>query len=253
MQKATFVLALLAFVLAVAAWLRPYPPRGVSAAQQPTAVSDSVGVPLQSTTLPESTYPPLILVSRSWLECSTASTKEGRLTIHTIDGQGFHFSTPILPVKDAKVSMQGASLSTEFDAYPVTAVFTCLKGIGDGTITTMKIEVWFQLSRYQYLSQTKSLTNIGFKFSDSASNPPYIELTGVFERQRDSKKFPFRVIFGKAVTGSGNVTSAAPDRMDDLSLKLHFGTSSTPLTAMTSLYEIEDDVRSLPSTRIVNP
>jgi hypothetical protein len=134
MQKATFVLALLAFVFALGAWLRPYPPTLVSAAQQPTAISDDAGVPAQSTTLPESTYPPLILVSRSWLECSTASTKEGRLTIHTIDGQGFHFSTPLLPVKDAKVSTQGASLSTEFDAYPVTALFTCLKGIGDGTI-----------------------------------------------------------------------------------------------------------------------
>lgn len=251
MQKTTLVLALLAFVLAVGAWLRP-PPPWLSAARQPVATSDGARVPLQSIVRPESTYPPLILVSRSWLECSTDSINEGRLSIHTIDGQGFDFSTPLLPVKGARVSMQRATLSTEFDAYPVTAVFTCLKGIGNGTITSMKAEVWFQPSRYQYLSQTKTLTNIGFKFSDNASNPPYIELTGVFERQRDRKKFPFRVIFGKVVTGSGNITSATPDRMNSLSLKLHLGTSSTPLTAMTSLYEVEDDVRQLPSTRIVN-
>jgi hypothetical protein len=60
MQKATFVLSLLAFVLALGTWLRPCPSTLVSAAQQPTAISDDAGVPPQSTTLPEGTYPPLI-------------------------------------------------------------------------------------------------------------------------------------------------------------------------------------------------
>lgn len=230
MQKATFALALVSFMLSAWALLRPIFPT-------------SPLVPVEATQPVERIYPPLILVGSSWLECAAAPTRGGRLVLHMTSGQGFDFNTPLLPLKKPKVSLQGAALVDEFNAFPAATIATCLKGIGDGTITAMKVEIWFNLRRYHLSSQSKR--NIHFDVAASGSDPPYIELTGIFVRRVDGKRFPFRVVFGRLVAGGGDILASTFDLSQNLSQSMHLGSPAKPATAMTSLYEMEDDVRTL--------
>ena len=236
MQKATFVLALAAFLLALGAWLRPERPHSVAATQ---SLSTSALTEARHEPEDERTYPPLVLSGRLWLDCFFSSTRNGQLKLHWVDGQGFGFNTPLRPVKDAKISFHGLGLRDEFNAFPVADVATCLKGLGDGTITRMKVEVWFNLKRYRRLPRVRN--SIHFDLSSSGSDPPYAELTGLFIRRSDAKKFPFRVVFGSIPTGNGDISI----QTSDLSQTLRFGSQDKPATVITSLYEKEDDVKSL--------
>lgn len=165
------------------------------------------------------------------------------MTLHTTSGQGFDFNTPLRPVKNPKVRFQGAGLVNEFNAFPTTNVFTCLKGIGDGTITAMKLEVWLNLRRYRQTSHTNRV--IHFDVTDSGSDPPYVELTGIFIRHLDCKRFPFRVVFGRLAEGGGDIAYSNPDLSQNLAQTIQLGSSRKPATVMTSLYEMEDGVRIL--------
>ena len=89
-------------------------------------------------------------------------------------------------------------------------------------------------------------TTIRFTANDISPDSAYVEFTGLFVRTRDKKRFPFRVLFGGATTGSGNVTPAGPRPKEAMvSKSVSLGSRQLPVPVMTALYEAEDDVAHL--------
>jgi hypothetical protein len=232
MQKATFILALAALFVSLLALLRP--PLPMAHAQTPP------GDAWQA----ERTYPPLVFHSRATLDCAISSTKNGRQVMTTVAGQGFTFDTPMLPIKDGSVKVQTPGMHYKFNAFPTASIPATFQGIGHGTITAMKAEVEVDVKRYRQPGGPG--TDIKFQAADINADGAYVEFTGVFVRDADAKRFPFRVLFGSVTAGGGDVFPAtrAPETAI-MSKSVTLGTRAQPATVTTALYEAEDDVPAL--------
>src|SRR6266849_6433435 len=193
----------------------------------------------------ERQYPPLVFNSNAWLDCSISSSANGRQVMTTTSGQGFTFDATMLPIEKSKLQLIGQSgMKYKFDSFPVAAVKARFTGLGDGTITEMKTEVEVAVARFT--QPDGAGTAIHFTATDIATDSAYVEFTGVFVRTSDTKRFPFRVLFGRVQDGSGTVIpfSAAPETAL-LSKNVRLGSVRLPVTVTTALYEAEDDVAKL--------
>jgi len=193
----------------------------------------------------ERQYPPLVFNSNAWLDCSISSNANGRQVMNTTSGQGFTFDATMLPIEKSKLQVIGQSgMKYKFDSFPAAAVKARFTGLGDGMITEMKSEVEVAVARYSQPGGAG--TAIHFTAADISADSAYVEFTGVFVRTSDSKRFPFRVLFGRVSEGSGTVVpfSAAPEtRLQSKNVTL--GSSQRPVTVTTALYEAEEDVAKL--------
>jgi len=61
---------------------------------------------------------PLFFTSRAWLDCSISSTKPGRQTMRTTNGQGFNFDMEMMPINDGMVKLQPPGMHYKFTAFP---------------------------------------------------------------------------------------------------------------------------------------
>src|SRR5579872_106888 len=156
----------------------------------------------------ERNYPPLVFTSRATLDCNISSTANGRQVMKTVAGSGFDFDAVMLPIKDGKVNVKTPGMMYKFEAFPESALKAHFGGIGDGTITEMKAEVEVDVKRYSQPGGPG--TNITFSAADINANGAYVEFTGLFVRESDHKRFPFRVIFGEVSDGGGNVLPGSP-------------------------------------------
>ncbi len=233
MQKVTLTLAIAALLFSLVALLRP--PFPIAHAQ-----TSAMGDAWQA----ERNYPPLVFHSRATLDCAISSSKNGRQVMTTVSGQGFTFDTPMLPIKDGSVKVQEPGMHYKFNAFPTAAIAATFQGLGRGTITAMKAEVEVDVKRYRQPGGPG--TDIKFQAQDINADGAYVEFTGVFVRMSDSKRFPFRVLFGSVNAGGGDVfpADARRDTMI-MSKSVQLGTRVQPATVTTALYEAEDDVAML--------
>jgi hypothetical protein len=163
----------------------------------------------------------------------------------TTSGQGFSFDATMLPIEKSKLQIIGqGGMKYKFDSFPVAAVKARFTGLGDGMITEMKTEV--EVGVVRFTQPDGAGTAIHFTAADIATDSAYVEFTGVFVRTSDTKRFPFRVLFGRVQDGSGTVIpfSAAPET-SLLSKNVRLGSLRLPVTVTTALYEAEDDVAKL--------
>src|SRR5207247_1610018 len=144
-------------------------------------------------------YPPLVFNGQGWLDCSISSTKEGRQTMTTMSGPGFSFATAMNPIKDGVVEVKAQGMRYQFTSFPTGRVSARFGGLGDGTITEMKVEVEVDVARFTQLQGPG--TTIRFNSADIRRDGAYVEFTGVFVRTRDQKRFPFRAVFGAVEDG----------------------------------------------------
>lgn len=233
MQKATFLVAATALVVALVALFRPTFPGAFAAPPANPLLRDAWHTERQ--------YPPLIFNSKAWLDCAISSTQNGRQVMTTTSGQGFTFSTAMLPIQDGKVKLKAPGMLYKFNAFPTTAIPAHFNGLGEGTIIEMKAEVEVDVKRFQQPGGPG--TNILFHASDINPDAAYVEFTGVWVRQSDFKRFPFRVLFGSVTDGGGNVRPAGPGPDTQIMAKrVELGTPKQPATVTTALYEAEEDV-----------
>jgi hypothetical protein len=193
----------------------------------------------------ERQYPPLVFNRSAWLDCSISSTANGRQVMNTTSGQGFTFDATMLPIEKSKLQVIGQSgMKYKFDSFPTAAIKARFTGLGDGLITEMKSEVEVAVARYSQPGGAG--TAIHFTAADISADSAYVEFTGVFVRTNDSKRFPFRVLFGRVSDGSGTVVpfSAAPETRL-LRKQVTLGSLQRPVTVTTAMYEAEEDVAKL--------
>src|SRR5262249_42891895 len=151
----------------------------------------------------ERRYPPLVFQSKAMLDCSISSSAEGRQVMSTSSGQGFSFATPMKPITDSAVKLQGTGMMYKFNAFPTRAFPASFSGLGEGTVTAMKAEIEVQVDRYSQPGGPG--TAISFSAQDIRADAAYVEFTGIWVRTRDSKRFPFRVLFTSVSSGHGTV------------------------------------------------
>ena len=236
LNKVTLLIALAAIAISIISLTRP------------RIVQDLGGQALAASANPwedERNYPPLVFMGKATLDCSISSSEKGRQIMKTISGTGFSFDAPMLPITDGKVKINGPGMKYKFTAFPATSVPSQLSGIGKGTITEMKAEVEVDTKKFQQPAGPG--TAIRFNARDISSDAAYVEFTGVFVRESDHKRFPFRVVFGNVPEGSGRVVPANKEPEAPLMSKsVVLGTPPAPASVTTALYEAEDDVRKLP-------
>jgi hypothetical protein len=238
-QKTTFFVAVAALAVAILALFRPAFQGAGAAPQDAAPASPDVGA-----WRAERQYPPLVFTSKAWLDCSISSTENGRQIMRTTAGQGFTFDATMSPIKDGKVKLQNPGMLYKFDSFPTARVPARFNGLGEGTIIEMKAEVEVDVKRFQQPGGPG--TSIHFNASDIRTDAAYVEFTGVWVRNKDNKRFPFRVLFGSVADGEGTVTptSRAPDT--NIAAKMvTLGSVRKPASVTTALYEAEDDVRDL--------
>lgn len=189
-------------------------------------------------------YPPLVFSSKATLDCEISSAKSGRQSIKTVGGQGFTFSAEMQPIKDGTVRFSKGGMDYKFDAFPIARVPTDFTGLGRGLIVELKVEVEVRVKRFKQSGGPG--TTVSFTAPDIDTDGAYVEFTGVFVRDRDGKRFPFRTLFGSSSTGQGKVTPAGPEPETSLAYKrVQLGTAARPALVTTTLFEQEDDVPSL--------
>jgi len=236
LNRLTLVVALGALAISILSLTRP---RSVPEIGSPASAAS--GNPWEE----ERNYPPLVFTSKATLDCSISSTQNGRQIMKTLSGTGFSFNAAMLPITDGKVKISGPGMKYKFTAFPESAVKSRLSGIGDGFITEMKAEVEVDTKKFQQPGGPG--TAIRFSARDINSDAAYVEFTGVFVRESDHKRFPFRVVFGSIPEGSGSVVPANKEQEAPLASKtVVLGSSAGPASVTTALYEAEDDVRKLP-------
>lgn len=232
MQKATFILALAALLVSLAALLRP--PLPMAHAQTPPT----------DTWQAERNYPPLVFHSRATLDCAISSPKNGRQVMTTVGGQGFTFDAPLRPLVGGSVQVQAPGMHYKFEAFPTAAIPATFQGIGRGTITAMKAEIEVDVRRFRQPGGPG--TDIKFQAADINADGAYVEFTGVFVRDADAKRFPFRVLFGSVPAGGGDVFPAdSRPETTIMSKSVTLGTRAQPAAVTTALYKAEDDVATL--------
>jgi len=233
MQKLTLAASMLAVTLSTLALLGVRLPNGTAMA----AISHDAWKATRQ-------YPPLVFSSTATLDCSISSTRPGRQLMTTVGGQGFTFDAPMKPIAGGKVKLKGGGMHYEFNSFPTHMVPATFSGIGSGKITAMKTEVAVDVARYTQPGGPG--TNIHFTAADIDPNGAYVEFTGIFVRDRDSKQFPFRVLFGHVATGGGDVLPGGRGPLVPLMQKrVALGTPSQSATVITAFYEAEDDVEML--------
>src|SRR5262249_4859621 len=236
LSKLTLLVSVAAIALAIIALLKPRMAPDIG-----SRVSAASTNPWQD----ERNYPPLVFTSKATLDCSISSSEKGRQVMKTVSGTGFTFDASMLTIIDGKVKINGPGMKYKFSAFPATAVPAQLSGIGKGTITEMKAEV--EVDTKRFLQPAGPGTAIRFSARDISSDAAYVEFTGVFIRESDGKRFPFRVVFGSVPEGSGHVVPANKEPEAPLMSKaVVLGTPAGPASVTTALYEAEDDVRKLP-------
>ena len=189
-------------------------------------------------------YPPLVFTSRAVLECSISSTKPGRQTMHTVSGQGFEFDMSMLPIKDGAFEVKSPGMHYKFTAFPATRIPAEFKGIGKGTITQMKAEVEVDVKRFKQPAGPG--TEIRFDAAEINADAAYVEFTGLFVRESDQKRFPFRVLFGSVTDGGGIVVPSSPASETGLLSKMvNLGSLARPAAVTTAMYEAEDGISDL--------
>src|SRR5260370_18506111 len=105
----------------------------------------------------------------------------------------------------------------------------------------MNSEVEVAVARYSQPGGPGSA--IHFTAADIGADSAYVEFTGVFVRTSDSKRFPFRVLFGRVSEGSGTfVPFSPPPETRLLSKNVTQGSLQRPATVTTALYEAEQDL-----------
>jgi hypothetical protein len=194
----------------------------------------------------EQQYPPLVFNSNAWLDCSISSTANGRQLMTTTSGQGFSFDATMLPLKKSALQVIGQTgMKYKFDSFPTTAVKARFTGLGEGMITEMKSEVEVAVSGFTQPGGAG--TAIHFTAANITADSAYVEFTGVFVRTSDTKRFPFRVLFGHVQDGSGTVVPFS--RAADTTLlrkQVTLGSWQRPVAVTTALYEAEEGVAKLP-------
>jgi hypothetical protein len=237
MQKFTLTVA---FASLAASTLAIYETRSISAFAAPSRPKELDDKAWRA----ERAYPPLVFTSRAVLECSISSSKPGRQTMHTVSGQGFEFDMAMLPIKDGIVEVRLPGMLYKFTAFPANRIPAEFKGIGKGTIERMKAEVEVDVNRFRQPAGPG--TEIRFDAADINTDAAYVEFTGLFVREADQKRFPFRVLFGSVTDGGGVVVpSSALDRTPLLSKMVNLGSLVRPAGVTTAMYEAEDDVAEL--------
>lgn len=232
MQKVTLAVSILALTFSTLAILDVRLP-----GTQATAGSNDPWTAIRQ-------YPPLVFSSTATLDCAISSTKPGRQVMTTVSGQGFTFDAPMKPIDGGKVKLQGTGMHYEFNSFPTNAVRASFSGLGSGKITAMKTEVAVDVARFTQPGGPG--TSIHFTAADIDPNGAYVEFTGIFVRDRDSKQFPFRVLFGHVTAGGGDVTPSSTATVTGLMQKrVVLGTRTLSATVITALYEAEDDVQTL--------
>ena len=193
----------------------------------------------------EREYPPLVFTSQATLDCAISSTSPGLQTLTTVSGQGFSFSTPMLPLEESEVKLIGQGMMYRFNAFPAKVFAAKFTGLGEGNVTRMKAEIEVDVKRFQQPGGPG--TAISFNAEDINADAAYVEFTGLWVRTKDEKRFPFRVLFSRITAGNGHVVpeTAAPST-HVVSKMVSLGTPPAPATVTTSLFELEDDVRELP-------
>ncbi len=192
----------------------------------------------------ERQFPPLVFSSTAWLDCSISSKRNGRQIMKTLSGQGFNFDAAMLPIQGGLVKLKNPGMLYKFNAFPTTSVPATFTGLGAGSITEMKAEV--EVDVRHYLQPGGPGTEIRFQAADISPNSAYVEFTGVFVRKTDSKRFPFRVVFGSVPSGGGKVLPGSSAPQAPLASKsVTLGSRQAGATVTTALYEAEDDVRTL--------
>ena len=235
MQKLTLPLAAAALLISIVALVRPFSQKSAS--------------PEKDSWKSERHFPPLVFTGQASLDCSISSTANGRQVMTTMSGQGFTFDTTMLPIKDGRVKLKDPGMLYKFTAFPSSPVPARFSGLGEGTITQMQAEVEVDVKHFSQPAGPG--TTITFKAEDINADAAYVEFTGLFVRQRDQKRFPFRVIFGSVVEGRGTVTPEDAGRDTRLvSKSVMLGSPQHGATVTTALYEAEDEVRDL--TRDIN-
>jgi hypothetical protein len=190
-------------------------------------------------------YPPLVFTSQATLACTISSTSEGAQTLTTVSGQGFTFTTVMLPLEESEVKLIGQGMMYRFNAFPSKAFPAKFTGLGDGNVTRMKAEIEVDVKQFQQPGGPG--TAITFNAQDIDSDAAYVEFTGLWVRTKDQKKFPFRVLFSRVNSGSGKVVPKTRDATTQVYSKMvSLGTPPVPATVTTTLFEAEDDVRELP-------
>jgi hypothetical protein len=189
-------------------------------------------------------YPPLMFTSQATLDCTISSTSPGAQTLTTVSGQGFTFSTPMLPLEESEVKLIGQGMMYRFNAFPSKAFDAKFTGLGEGSVTRMKAEIEVDVKQFQQPGGPG--TAITFNAQDIDSDAAYVEFTGLWVRKKDQKKFPFRILFSRVTSGSGKVVPKTRDATTQVYSKMvSLGTPPAPATVTTTLFEAEDDVREL--------
>jgi hypothetical protein len=192
----------------------------------------------------EREYPPLVFTSQATLDCTISSTAPGAQTLTTVSGQGFTFSTPMLPLEESEVKLIGKGMIYRFNAFPAKVFPAKFTGLGEGNITRMKAEIEVDVKRFQQPGGPG--TAITFNAEDINADAAYVEFTGHWVRTKDEKRFPFRVLFSRVTSGSGHVVPKTAAPVTQVYSKMvSLGTPPAPATVTTSLFELEDDVRDL--------
>jgi hypothetical protein len=193
----------------------------------------------------EREYPPLVFTSQATLDCAISSTSPGLQTLTTVSGQGFTFSTPMLPLEESEVKLMGQGMMYRFNAFPAKVFAAKFTGLGAGNVTRMKAEIEVEVKRFQQPGGPGTV--ITFNAEDINADAAYVEFTGLWVRTKDEKRFPFRVLFSRVNAGSGHVVPKTPAPVSMVASKMvTLGTPPAPATVTTSLFELEDDVRELP-------
>src|SRR3954469_9155903 len=97
----------------------------------------------------EREYPPLVFTSQATLDCAISSTSPGLQTLTTVSGQGFTFSTPMLPLEESEVKLIGQGMMYRFNAFPAKAFVAKFIGLGEGKVTRMKAEIEVDVKQFQ--------------------------------------------------------------------------------------------------------
>jgi hypothetical protein len=217
---------------------------------QPRAGGDDALLPTNDSWKAQRTYPPLVFTSEAYLHCSISSTRDGLQSMTTTSGNGFTFSSAMKPIAKSQLELRGNGMRYKFDAYPSAAFPASFSGLGDGTITTLKAEV--EVAVRSFRQPAGAGTEISFDAADIEADAAYVEFTGLWVRNGDGKRFPFRVLFSRVAGGGGKVVPATPAPQTSIASKMvAIGTPARPAAVTTSLFEEEADMEgpSIPAPR----
>ncbi|MEO7993783.1 MAG: hypothetical protein ABI743_05230, partial [bacterium] len=120
----------------------------------------------------ERDYPPLIFVSKAYLDCSISSTENGLQSLQTVSGPGFSFMTPMAPITESELQVRDPGMRYSFNAFPTKQFPATFTGLGEGTVTRMRAEV--DVSVDNYTQPGGPGTAIAFNGGDISADSAYV-------------------------------------------------------------------------------